>query len=118
MTKKIFRSICLAAVAVLLASLVLIMGVLYDYFAQLQRRQLTAQTELAAQGLMVQGMDYFDGLQLDDCRVTWVAADGAVLYDSASTGELDNHLDREEIRQALATGQGDSTRYSLSLIHI
>ena len=40
MTKKIFRSICLAAIAVLLASLVLIMGVLYDYFAQLQRRQL------------------------------------------------------------------------------
>ena len=110
MTKKIFRSICLAAVAVLLASLVLIMGVLYEYFAQLQRRQLTAQTELAAQGLMAQGMDYFDGLQLDDCRVTWVAAYGTVLYDSASAGELDNHLDREEIRQALATGQGDSTR--------
>ena len=115
MTKRIFRSICLAAIAVLLASLVLIMGVLYDYFAQLQRRQLTAQTELAAQGLMARGMDYFDGLQLDDCRVTWVAADGAVLYDSASTGALDNHLDREEIRQALATGQGDSTRYSNTL---
>ena len=115
MTKKIFRSICLAAIAVLLASLVLIMGVLYDYFAQLQRQQLTAQTELAAQGLMAQGMDYFDGLQLDDCRVTWIAADGTVLYDSAATGELDNHLDREEIRQALATGQGDSTRYSNTL---
>ena len=115
MTKKIFRSICLAAIAVLLASLVLIMGVLYDYFAQLQRRQLAVQTDLAAQGLMAQGMEYFDGLQLADCRLTWIAADGAVLYDSASTGDLDNHLDREEIRQALATGQGDSTRYSNTL---
>ena len=112
MTKRIFRSICLAAIAVLLASLVLIMGVLYDYFAQLQRRQLAVQTDLAAQGLMAQGMEYFDGLQLTDCRLTWIAADGAVLYDSASAGDLDNHLDREEIRQALATGQGDSTRYS------
>ena len=115
MTKKIFRSICLAAIAVLLASLVLIMGVLYDYFAQLQRRQLAVQTDLAAQGLMAQGMEFFDGLQLADCRLTWIAADGAVLYDSASTGDLDNHLDREEIRQALATGQGDSTRYSNTL---
>ena len=56
MTKKIFRSICLATIAVLLASLVLIMGVLYEYFAQLQRRQLAVQTDLAAQGLMAQGM--------------------------------------------------------------
>ena len=112
MTKRIFRSICLAAIAVLLASLVLIMGVLYDYFAQLQRRQLAVQTDLAAQGLMAQGMEYFDGLQLADCRLTWIAATGAVLYDSASAEDLDNHLDREEIRQALATGQGDSTRYS------
>ena len=79
MTKRIFRSICLAAIAVLLASLVLIMGVLYDYFAQLQRRQLAVQTDLAAQGLMAQGMEYFDGLQLADCRLTWIAADGAVL---------------------------------------
>ena len=115
MTKRIFRSICLAAIAVLLASLVLIMGVLYDYFAQLQRRQLAVQTDLAAQGLMAQGMEYFDGLQLADCRLTWIAANGAVLYDSASAEDLDNHLDREEIRQALATGQGDSTRYSNTL---
>ena len=115
MTKKIFRSICLAAIAVLLASLALVMGVLYDYFAQLQRRQLAIQTDLAAQGVMAQGLDYFDALPLEDCRVTWIAADGTVLYDSVSTGGMDNHLDREEIRQALATGQGDSTRYSNTL---
>ena len=89
MTKKIFRSICLAAIAVLLASLVLIMGVLYDYFAQLQRRQLAVQTDLAAQGLMAQGMEYFDGLQLADCRLTWIAADGAVLYDIRENRYLD-----------------------------
>ena len=33
MTKKIFRSIVFAAACVLLASLVIIMGCLYDYFA-------------------------------------------------------------------------------------
>ena len=99
MTKKIFRSICLAAIAVLLASLVLIMGVLYDYFAQLQRRQLAVQTDLAAQGLMAQGMEYFDGLQLADCRLTWIAADGAVLYDSASTGDLGPLLSRIALQQ-------------------
>ena len=115
MTKRIFRSICLAAISVLLASLVLIMGVLYDYFSQLQRRQLAVQTDLAAQGVMAQGLNYFDGLQLEGCRVTWIAADGTVLYDSVSSGEMDNHMDREEIRQALTTGQGDSIRYSSTL---
>lgn len=32
MTKRIFRSICITAITVLLATLILIMGVLYDYF--------------------------------------------------------------------------------------
>ena len=40
MTKKIFRSTLLVAVCALLASLVLIMGCLYDYFAGLQSQAL------------------------------------------------------------------------------
>lgn len=113
MTKRIFRAICAVAVSVLLASLALIMGVLYDYFSQVQQRQLSVQTDLAAQGLISQGMDYFEGLELGDSRITWIGSNGEVLYDSASeAAEMENHLDREEIRQALATGSGDSARYS------
>ena len=43
MTKRIFRSICFVAIAVFLASLILIMGVLYSYFSGVQQRQLQMQ---------------------------------------------------------------------------
>ena len=40
MTKKIFRSTVAVGLAVLLASLVIIMGALYGYFGHVQERQL------------------------------------------------------------------------------
>ena len=48
MTKKIFRSILIASSAVLLASLVIIMGCLYDYFGVVQEHQLKDELRLAA----------------------------------------------------------------------
>ena len=51
MTKKIFRSTLLVAVCALLASLVLIMGCLYDYFAGLQSQALRDELTLAASGV-------------------------------------------------------------------
>lgn len=116
MTKRIFRSICLVAIAVFLASLVLIMGVLYEYFSGAQRELLRAQTELAAQGVETSGLDYFSGLEADGCRLTWIAADGSVIYDTSSDATaMENHLDREEVQQALETGYGLSQRYSKTL---
>ena len=116
MTKRIFRSICLVAVTVLLASLVLVMGVLYDYFSRLQREQLSAQADLAARGVAGQGMDYLRDLELDGCRISWVAADGSVLYDNrGDSASMENHLDREEVQEALETGRGESSRYSSTL---
>lgn len=117
MTKRIFRSICLAAGAVFLASLVLIMGMLYTYFSRVQRHQLRTQTALAARGVEALGADYFDGLDLQSDRVTWIAGDGTVLYDSeADTGDMENHLQREEIQEALSTGWGESQRWSVTLL--
>ena len=116
MTKRIFRSICLVAIAVFLASLVLIMGVLYEYFSGAQRELLRAQTELAAQGVETSGIDYFPGLDTEGCRLTWIAADGSVIYDTSSdAAAMENHLDREEVQQALETGYGLSQRYSKTL---
>lgn len=116
MTKRIFQSICIAAVTVLLASLVLIMGVLYDYFSRVQKEQLSAQADLAARGAADLGMEYFEGLDLGGCRISWIAADGSVLYDNMSDAEsMENHLDREEVREAMETGRGESSRYSDTL---
>lgn len=117
MTKRIFRSILLVAAAVLLASFVLITGVLYDYFSNNQMEQLRAQTALAAQGVEKSGEGYFAGLGSHGTRLTWIAADGTVLYDSsANAAGMENHADREEVSSALKTGTGESTRYSTTLM--
>ncbi len=117
MTKRIFRSILLVAAAVLLASFMLITGVLYDYFSNNQMEQLRAQTALAAQGVEKSGEGYFAGLGSHGTRLTWIAADGTVLYDSTATAaKMENHADREEVSSALKTGTGESTRYSTTLM--
>ena len=117
MTKRIFRSICMAAFSVFFASVILFLGALYDHFTGEQRDQLKMQTALAAQGVTNEGIGYFEGLDVSDYRITWIGMDGAVLYDSRSdlTG-MENHLEREEIRQAFAEGIGESTRYSDTLL--
>ena len=116
MTKRIFRSILLVALAVLLASLSAIMGLLYSYYTQIQQEQLKNQTLLAAQAASHEGVAYFEGLQIPDCRITWIGADGTVLYDDhMETERMENHLEREEIREALESGYGESARYSVTL---
>lgn len=117
MTKRIFRSICFAALSVFLASIVLFMGVLYHYFSDIQKNQLKMQANLAAQGIANEGKAYFDGLEVKEFRITWIDADGMVLYDNESDpDEMENHLQREEIKQALAEGVGESSRYSATLM--
>ena len=59
------------------------------------------------------GMDYLNGLEAKDYRITWIDADGTVLFDNAvNANEMENHLEREEIKEALADGYGESVRYS------
>lgn len=117
MTKRIYKAICAAALGVFVVTMLLIMGVLYNYFSSVQQRQLRSQTALAVQGAEQLGMDYFDGLSDEDVRITWVAANGDVLYDSVSDSDvMENHLQREEIQGALATGFGESARYSSTML--
>ena len=116
MSKKIFNSIWVVALAVLLASLVFIMGITYSYFSDVQEAQLRIETELAAKGTAMDGADYLDGLGEKNYRITWIGRDGTVLYDSqADSAEMENHLEREEVQQALKTGHGESCRYSKTL---
>ena len=116
MSSKIFKAIWIAAITVFLASLLLIMGTLYNYFSSLQRNQLRNQTELAAQGVAMSGMDYLDELSIENYRITWVSPDGNVLFDNeADTASMQNHLERPEIQQALKEGFGESTRHSYTL---
>ena len=116
MSNKIFKGIWIVALSVFLASLVFIMGISYNYFTGLQKSQLRNETELAAQGVANAGMSYFDNLNTEGYRITWIGADGSVLYDNeADTATMENHMEREEVKQALAEGYGESSRYSSTL---
>ena len=117
MTKKIFQSILLVAGAVLLASLLIIMGFLYSYFGGVEENQLRDELSLASAAVESSGTDYLSQLTAERYRLTWIAADGSVLYDTRTDAEsLENHASRAEVSQALSTGTGESTRYSSTLM--
>ena len=118
MTKRIFRSIVFAVLVVLLAAVSLIVGVVYSYIDRIQFSQLRVETALAAHAVANEGLAYFDRLDDSmDCRITWIGADGTVLYDNRSdSGTMVNHLERQEVVQALESGYGQSIRYSDTLM--
>lgn len=116
MTKKIFKSILSVALVILLSSLVMIIGVLYDYFRGVQKNQLRTELAFAAEGVEDGGISYLEGLNDDSCRITLVGEDGTVLYDSVeSADKMGNHADREEIKEAREYGMGEASRYSSTL---
>ncbi|MBO5315405.1 MAG: PAS domain S-box protein [Clostridia bacterium] len=116
MSKKIFRSIIAVAMVVLLASLFISSTFLYDYFNKSQVSQLKEELSLVAANVDEAGAEYFDNFDSSMFRFTLVSADGEVLYDSQATAEdMENHLEREEIAEALKNGNGSSARYSSTL---
>lgn len=116
MTSKIFKSILSVAITILLASFLIITGVLYEYFGNIQQTQLKDELNFVAQGMEQLGEDFLTSLNSDHYRLTWIAADGNVLFDSlADVAVMENHGDREEVREALSTGSGSSSRYSSTL---
>lgn len=116
MTRKIFQSIIAVVISVLLLSLALITGVLYNHFETTMLDQLRTTAQFAEQGVEQEGMAYFDSLYAQNCRVTWIAADGTVKYDNRSNPKtMENHADRQEVREAMENDSGTSVRRSSTL---
>lgn len=116
MTKRIFRSILIVASIVLLLCFAVMTQVLYRSFANEQRQQLKAELALASHGVEAGGRDWLEGLNVKGYRLTLVSPEGAVLYDSeADAASMGNHLEREEIAEALQSGSGESERVSATL---
>ena len=116
MIKKIFRSITVVAMTVLVGSLLLATTFLHNYFNQSQVNQLKEELSLVAMSVDDVGVSYFDNFDSSIFRFTLVSPEGTVLYDSeVDEGEMDNHLEREEIAEALKDGSGSSARYSSTL---
>ena len=116
MTSKIFRSTVLVAVIVLLCSLSVVMGVLYNHFTQVQVQQLKNELSLAVTGTEQYGNAFLENVEADRFRITWIDLDGTVLFDTkADQTTMENHADREEIQEAFETGRGSAVRTSATL---
>ncbi len=115
MTKKIFSSIFIAVVTVLIASLAVIVGCLYNYFSSLQELQMEDEMNIAA--VCIENGISLDAISSERYRYTLISSDGTVLFDTKSeAGSLDSHANREEIVNAFLTGEGRSSRYSSTLL--
>ncbi len=115
MTKKIFRNCLAVGIWVFLLSVALFMGMLYQYFTGRLTTELENEAALVAQGVETMGMDCLEGLRASN-RITWVDQDGTVLYDNtADAATMENHGDREEIREAMLGSQGTARRESATL---
>ena len=116
MTSKIFRSTVFVAAVVLLCSLSVILGVLYNHFTDVQIRQLKDELSLAVTGTEQYGNAFLENVEADRFRVTWIDKDGTVLFDTqADQTAMENHADREEIREAMETGSGSAVRNSSTM---
>ena len=116
MTNKIFRSTVFVAVVILLCSQVIVLGVLYSHFTQVQVEQLKDELSLAVTGTEQYGNAFLENVEVERFRITWIDADGTVLFDTrVDQSAMENHAGREEIREAFETGFGSAVRDSSTL---
>lgn len=116
MKKKIFQSTLIAAVISLVSAFAIIMSCLYHYFGSLQEEQLQDELRIARVGVEESGIAYLQQLDYRLKRITWISADGDVIFDSSvNEYDMENHGDRKEIQDALRSGEGTGHRYSYTL---
>ena len=110
MKKRIFSSMIVLTVVSLLAVSAALCTVFY--------RQLSAsvQSEVRERAGMLKGTvtaENYSSLAVSDMRMTIIAKDGEVIYDSEQPASgMPNHSGREEVAEAAETGTGESLRFS------
>lgn len=118
MANKIFKSILLVAILVLAATTAFVMNEMYRSFMSSQLDVLKAETYIIAYGFEKDGMSFINDLNNTEYRLTLIDKDGTVIFDNSGNDvkEMDNHLDREEVIEAVNEGFGTSSRLSSTLI--
>ncbi|HOO79517.1 MAG TPA: ATP-binding protein [Lachnospiraceae bacterium] len=117
MFKKILKGIILTALTVLAVGISIIVIVLQDYYTKEIINELKSEAIFIARGIELEGTDFFDGIDLENShRITLIEPDGTVTYDSVvDVTMLENHLNRQEVKEALNNETGESVRYSTTL---
>ncbi len=113
MKKRIFLTVFATALITVLVSLILLVGVTYRYINEDTRDQLMAQLDYLSQAVDDEGLTYLNQLENNSYRITWIAADGAVLFDNRSNiSRMENHADRQEFIDAKSHGVSEIERES------
>lgn len=116
MHKRIFRSSILVTLFVLLSSIVLILGILYEYFESQLISELKKEAVYISTAIENEGLDYLNSIDGGKERITLISPDGTVIADTAAdAGSLENHSSRYEVKEAMQNGSGTSSRYSSTL---
>ncbi|MBQ1705082.1 MAG: ATP-binding protein [Clostridia bacterium] len=114
MRNAIFKNIFVTAMAVFVISVICIVAALYGSFSAQQKQNLENEALYLSAAVNGHGPAFLGSVPATDgTRVTYIAADGTVLFDSAADpASLENHALRDEVKQALESGTGYSSRYS------
>lgn len=124
MTRRIFRAVFTVSLVIVVMAGALLLRGFYSSLEASRHNQLTAELELAARGVAEGGVNYLRGLDARTYRVTWIAHDGTVLYDTeVPAGELENHANRAEVKKLIGEAAhsptsgtiAESARYSHTL---
>ncbi len=118
MKAKIFKNIFAATTSIFLICLIIMVGVQFSFFSNRHSDLMKKELEYLALAANANGTDFLkDKDGSSDMRITHISADGSVLFDSsADVSSMDNHYDRQEIKNALENGFGESSRYSNTIM--
>ena len=115
MQKTVHGYMVLLSLASVLLLTLFTLGVFYGVLTGQLRREQRSEAAYIAAGMKQTGDEAYliQAGQVDDTRITLIAPDGTVLYDSsASPASMENHGDRPEVIAALSIGVGESARPS------
>ena len=116
MNKKIFKTVFLS----ILLTLVLVLGVSISVFYTTYENRIESDLSAELRFLVAvadEGSDGITDVSIPGHRVTIIAEDGSVLYESETDPyDMENHLERPEVQEALIYGFGEDTRQSHTLL--
>ena len=118
MQKKLYKVMTILVSCTVLFFLLVAGSLGYSTYQRFTKNELKSAAKLVAAGnnkpsemadILERSVEY-------DVRVTFIDAHCSVKYDSeADPAKMENHSDREEFKEAMANGEGESTRFSKTL---
>ena len=112
MHNKIIRSFLIIFSLSFVIGFGILYGVLYDVSLKQQTSNLNDELSIIVQTNFEESQQIGEELFDKDTRLTMISSDGEVLYDNFDDSINENHLQREEIKEASKNGTGSSVRYS------